>query len=176
MVKFNLDLKTKIVTEYFNGCGSTTLAKKYGIASKSLILNWVHSFDLRGVKGLEPRRMNLNYSSQFKVQVLNWKNQNKASLPATALHFNLSSPSTVWQWQKKFDEIGIAGLEQLRGNPKMIKRKNENQSDNNSNKKDKNEEVKRLRQENLMLKIQNEYLKKVEALAQKKSVQKKSRK
>jgi len=174
MVKFNLDLKIKVVTEYFSGYGSTTLAKKYGIANKSLILNWVHSFDLRGIKGLKPRRMNLNYSSQFKVQVLNWKNQNEASLPATALHFNLSSPSTIWQWQRKFDEMGIVGLERLRGNPKMVNHKK--QSKSKTDKKDTNEEIKRLKQENLMLKIQNEYLKKVEALAQKKSVQKKSQK
>jgi Transposase and inactivated derivatives len=174
MVKFNLDLKIKVVTEYFNGYGSTTLAKKYGIVKEDLILNWVHSFDLRGIKGLEPRRTNLNYSSQFKVQVLNWKNQNGASLPATALHFNLSSPSTIWQWQKKYDEMGIAGLERLRGNPKMVNHKKQNKS--KTDKKDTNEEIKRLKQENLMLKIQNEYLKKVEALAQKKSVQKKSQK
>jgi hypothetical protein len=32
-----------------------------------------------------------------------------------------------------------------------------------------NEEIKRLKQENTMLKIQNEYLKNVDALAQKKS-------
>jgi len=36
--------------------------------------------------------------------------------------------------------------------------------------------LKQLKQENLMLKIENEYLKKLDALAQKKSADKKSRK
>ena len=172
MVKFNLDFKIKIVTEYISGCGSTSLAKRYGVANEYLILNWVHTFELRGIKGLEPRRMDLNYSSHFKVQVLNWKNQNKASLPATALHFNLSSPSTIWQWQKKYDDIGIAGLERRRGNPKVNKRRSPKKISSNNM----NEEIKRLKQENTMLKIQNEYLKKVDALAQKKSAQEKSQK
>ncbi|WP_334333090.1 helix-turn-helix domain-containing protein [Companilactobacillus sp. HBUAS59544] len=164
MVKFNLDFKIKIVTEYLSRCGSTSLAKRYGVANEYMILNWVHNFELRG--------MDLNYSSHFKVQVLNWKNQNKASPPATALHFNLSSPSTIWQWQKKYDDMGIAGLERRRGNPKVNKRKSPKKiSFNNIN-----EEIKRLKQENTMLKIQNEYLKKVDALVQKKSAQKKSQK
>ena len=111
MVKFNLDFKTKIVTEYLNGCGSTTLAKRYGIVRADTVLNWVLSFELRGVKGFELSKMDSNYSSQFKVEVLDWKNQYEASLPATALHFNLSSPNTVWKWLKKYDDMGIAELE-----------------------------------------------------------------
>lgn len=170
MVKFNLDFRIKIVTEYLSGCGSATLAKRYGVADRATILNWVHNFEIRGIKGLELRRMDLNYSSQFKVQVLNWKNQHRASLPATALHFNLSSPSTIWQWQKKYNDMGIAGLKRRKGNPKVNKKKSQNKIPSNNT----NEEIKRLKQENTMLKIQNEFLKKVDALAQKKSAQKKS--
>jgi len=172
MVKFNLDFKIKIVTKYLSDCGSPTLAKRYGIAKTDTILNWVHNFELRGIKGLEPRKMDLNYSSQFKVDVLNCRNQHKASLPATALHFSLSSSSTIWQWQKKYNDMGIAGLERRRGNPKMAKKRPQNKIQSKS--KDVSEEIKRLKQENTMLRIQNEFLKKVDALAQKKSAQKKS--
>ncbi|WNJ64084.1 helix-turn-helix domain-containing protein [Lactiplantibacillus plantarum] len=28
----------------------------------------------------------------------------------TALHFDLSSPSTIWQWERRFKKSGIAGL------------------------------------------------------------------
>lgn len=74
MVKFNLDFRIKVVTEYFSGYGSTALAKSYGVAKEDVILNWVHNFELCDIQGLEPRRMDLNYSSQFKAQVLNWRN------------------------------------------------------------------------------------------------------
>ncbi|CAJ1183311.1 helix-turn-helix domain-containing protein [Companilactobacillus paralimentarius] len=63
MVKFNLDFRIKVVTEYFSGYRSTALAKSYGVAKEDVILNWVHNFELRGVEGLEPCRMDLNYSS-----------------------------------------------------------------------------------------------------------------
>ena len=39
MVKFYLDSKNKIATEYLNGCGSTSLPKKYSISDETLILN-----------------------------------------------------------------------------------------------------------------------------------------
>ncbi|MFH5811665.1 helix-turn-helix domain-containing protein [Companilactobacillus sp. FL22-1] len=71
MVKFNLDFKIKMVTEYL----TTTLAKKHGITQESTILNWVHNFELTGIKGLESRKMDLNYSIQFKVEIINRRNQ-----------------------------------------------------------------------------------------------------
>ncbi|WP_370447991.1 hypothetical protein [Lactobacillus sp. CBA3606] len=43
------------------------------------------------------------------------------------LHFNLSSSSVIWQWEKRFKEHEIAGLERRRGNPKtMAKHKTRN--------------------------------------------------
>ncbi|ACT61906.1 helix-turn-helix domain-containing protein [Lactiplantibacillus plantarum] len=95
MTKFNLDFRIKVVTEYLSGKGSTALARAYGISTYSIILDWVHRFERRGIKGLKDRSMSQEYSSQFKVDVLNWKTQNRASLPVTALHFDLSSPSTI---------------------------------------------------------------------------------
>ncbi|MEN2374581.1 helix-turn-helix domain-containing protein [Lactiplantibacillus plantarum] len=103
-----------------SGKGSTALARAYGISTYSIILDWVHRFERRGIKGLKDRSMSQEYSSQFKVDVLNWKTQNRASLPVTALHFDLSSPSTIWQWERRFKESGIAGLERKRGNSKHM--------------------------------------------------------
>ena len=96
MPKFNLEFRIKIVTEYLSGKSSTSLAKEHGISDYSVVLNWVHRFDRYGIEGLRLRSMDQEYSSQFKVDVLNWRKQNRASLPVTALHFNLSSPSTIW--------------------------------------------------------------------------------
>ena len=70
------------------------------------------------------------------------------------------------------------GLERKRGNVKnMVKHKNKSrkpivQKDNYTAKED----LKQLQKENEMLKIENTYLKKLEALTRKKSVQKKSQK
>ncbi|MDA3765594.1 hypothetical protein PF607_02180 [Streptococcus thermophilus] len=84
----------------------------------------------------------------------------------------------MWQWEKRFETLGIEGLERKQGNSKnMAKHKNENakpvvQKDNSTTK----DTLKQLQKENQMLKIENEYLKKLEALARKKSAQRKSRK
>lgn len=120
--------------------------------------------------------MDQEYSSQFKTDVLNWRKQNQASLPVTALHFNLSSPSTIWQWERRFEAAGIAGLERKRGNPKtMAKHKNKPTSSKPESATDDTQaQLKQLEKENEMLKIENRFLKKLDALARKKSAQKNS--
>nr|WP_272901877.1 helix-turn-helix domain-containing protein [Levilactobacillus brevis] len=120
------------------------------------------------IDGLKERIPGQEYSSQFKVDVLNWREQNRASLPVTALHFDLPSPSTIWQWERQFKESGIAGLERKRGKPKnMAKHKKNNPK--TVKPQDSVTELKQLKQENQMLKLENEFLKKLDALARKKS-------
>ncbi|WP_338233244.1 helix-turn-helix domain-containing protein [Companilactobacillus muriivasis] len=173
MIKYNLDFKIKVVKEFFDGCGSTTLSKKYDIPNHSTIMEWVHTYQLRGAKGLRPRKVGQRYSGMFKVEVLNWKNQNMASFSETALHFNIPAGSTVYKWQNKFESNGINGL---RHEQDILINMNKNVKHNSENHVSKEEELKQLKKENLMLKVENEFLKKVDALAQKKSKQKKSQK
>ncbi|WP_225423548.1 helix-turn-helix domain-containing protein [Levilactobacillus suantsaii] len=168
MTKFNLDFRIKVVTEYLSGKGSTSLARAYGVSTHSIVLDWVHRFERRGIEGLKNRSMSQEYSSQFKVDVLNWKKQHQASLPVTALHFDLSSPSTIWQWERRFKESGIVGLERKRGNPKHMAKHNQDKPQTTTTPTPA-AELKQLKQENQMLKIENEFLKKLDALARKKS-------
>ncbi|WP_072558085.1 helix-turn-helix domain-containing protein [Lactiplantibacillus plantarum] len=151
MTKFNLDFRIKIVTEYLSGKGSTSLARAYGISTHSIILDWVHRFDRRDIKGLKDRSMFQEYSSQFKVGVLNWKKQNRASLPVTALHFDLSLPSTIWQWERRFKRSGIAGLERKQGNSKNKTKHKQNKPQPAKTPTP----VAELKQENHMVKIEN---------------------
>jgi hypothetical protein len=82
MSKFNLEFRMKVVTEYFSGKGATSLAKEYGVSNDSTVLGWVHQFERWGIAGLKKRVTGQEYSSQFKVDVLNWRKQNE-------LHFQL---------------------------------------------------------------------------------------
>ncbi|WP_046039653.1 helix-turn-helix domain-containing protein, partial [Lactiplantibacillus plantarum] len=123
----------------------------------------------------KPKPMNLEYSSEFKIEVLNWKQQHKASLPETALHFNLSSPSTIWQWQRKFDLEGLSRLNRVRGNPKTMSKHKKVTKPTTAQiqaRHDK-DELKQLKQENKMLRIENEFLKKLDALDHEKSAHEK---
>lgn len=169
MIKYNSEFKLKIVKEYLNGCGSNTLAKRYSIGNHSTIMNWVHMYDKYGSSGLELRNKEKRYSGMFKIEVLNWIDQNNASFPEAAIHFNIAASTTIWRWHKKYDSEGISGFEYGQdafGNMKK-----------NTSKKDKSfdkDTLKRLEQENQRLRIENEFLKKVDALARKKSEQKRS--
>lgn len=174
MVKFNWDFRVEVVTKYLGGIGSHSLAQKYHIGSSATILIWVNQFHKYGIDGLKPRNKDIDYSSQFKIEVLNWRKQHQASLPVTALHFNLTSPSTIWQWEKRFKKLGIVGLKRKRGNPKIMSKHKQIKSSKTSDKPNIATELKQLKQENLMLKIENEYLKKLDALARENSVNKQS--
>ncbi|WP_374110667.1 helix-turn-helix domain-containing protein [Neobacillus cucumis] len=50
------------------------------------------------------------FSGKFKLEVLDWMWSNRASLPETALHFDISAPSTIWSWEKKYNEKGVEAL------------------------------------------------------------------
>lgn len=178
MTKFNLDFKVQVVSEYLKGAGSVSLARKYHIAKRDTVLLWVHRFEKYGVAGLEVQEKQRDYSGEFKIQVLNWKRQQQASLSETALHFNITSPSVIYQWQRRFDLGGIDSLVRKRGRPKAMakhkaKKTVEPTLEQRVAHKEK-DELRQLKKENQMLRIENEFLKKLDALSRKKSAQKRS--
>jgi transposase len=177
MVKFDLDLKIKVLHQYFNGVGSTTLARRFGIAKPGTVLLWVHRFEEYGLAGLRRRVILPKYSREFKLSVLNWMKQHQASTVETALQFDISAPSTVWNWAKVLARDGADGLidRRERRNP-MSKHKNakpNSTASSNPANKTAEAELHQLKEENLLLRIENEYLKKLDALARQKSRQKK---
>ncbi len=69
MAKYNFSFKKKFVTEYLNGYGGDSLAKKYGI-SKGLAWNWINAYKEFGDNGLMRSRKNKFYSFDFKLHVV----------------------------------------------------------------------------------------------------------
>lgn len=154
----------QVVQEYLAGKGSThTLSKKYGIASHHTVLNWIHRYEKFGVKAFQIKSSKFDYDGRFKVKVLEWRHKNRASLSETALHFDISNVGTISGWQKKFDEGGIEALYKRRGRPKQMI---QNPKENKHTKTKELSELERLKEENKLLKIENEYLKKLDALIQ----------
>jgi transposase len=170
MVKFDLDFRLKVVTAYLDGSGSTALAKAFHIAKEDTILLWVHRFRRFGVLGLKSRVIHSEYTSEFKISVLNWMKQRQASTPETALHFDIPSPSTVWQWAKAYEREGVQGLVSRRKKATpMAKHKSKKTTQTKPKLTESELALKHLRNENLKLRIENEYLKKLDALARQKS-------
>lgn len=163
MVKFSSEYREKVVLDYLNGGGGTVeLAKKYGIGSHTTILNWINRFQKYGDKAFNVGISKSDYDGNFKLKVLEWMKNNKASLSETSLHFNISMPSTVYAWERKFEEEGVEALFKKRGRPKDMKPTR----DRNQGTEQESSEIEKLQRENRMLRIENEYLKKLKALIQ----------
>ena len=163
MVKFSSEFREKVVLDYLAGGGGFKfLARKYGIGSHKTILEWVNRYKKYGGSAFNIRSSKNVYDGNFKLEVLKWMKTNRASLTETALHFDISTSSTIVSWKRKFEEKGVQALFKQRGRPKHMKT-------NNGRKKGKTEEpleLEKLQQENRLLRIENEYLKKLRALMQ----------
>ncbi len=164
MVKFSSEFREKVVIDYLtSSIGTDTLAKKYGIKDYSTILNWVHRYEKYGVEAFNVRSPEIVYDGNFKLGVLEWKKSNNASLNETCLHFNISTASTVWTWEKKFAKEGVGALFRERGRSEKMERKSK---DTKQSKKQAPTELEIVQRENRLLRIENEYLKKMKALIQ----------
>jgi transposase len=80
--------------------------------------------------------------------------ENHLSCRETGIQFGISGSSTVWQWEQRYREKGIMGLENKKKGRKPSKPKPKPP-------KTRGEE---LLEENLYLRAENEYLKKLNAL------------
>lgn len=122
MTKFNQEFKLKIVLEYINqGFSLNYLRKKYGIASNSSISNWVKRYKTYGFKGLIVKHYHMAYSGEYKIKVLNWMHTHHKSYPETALHYNISASSIIFNWQRRMETKGLRALYINPGRPKMDK-------------------------------------------------------
>lgn len=171
MTKFSFKIKQKAVEQYLQGIGSTTIARNLGIKNDSTVLMWIARYQKFGIEGLKIRQPKYEYDGHFKLRVLNWKKQHQASYPATALHFDISNAGTIAAWQKKWNEGGIQALFTRRGrSTKMATNHNKQANRTSLN------ELARLKAENRALRVENEYLKKLDALVQKRGHRKKNTK
>jgi len=163
MSKYTSDIKLNIIQGYNpKAMSQKEYAKQMGIP-RAQFQFWLKLYELHGDEGF--KNSYTNYPVGFKLDVLNYMVQNCASLMDTAALFKISSYTMVYNWQKKMEDGGVDALEpNQKGRPSMK---------NKSTKQPKQEPAKgsleareaRIKQ----LEMENEYLKKLNALVQKKS-------
>lgn len=130
--------------------------------NESNIRKWVNFFKTYGKVGLLPRQ-NQCYSIDFKLEVLRSISSKSLSLRETCLDFNIPDAAIIVKWKKDFANFGVEGLKSKpRGRPKSM--------DNNKRKKRKSDKPltreEELLKENEMLRCENDFLKKLQALIQ----------
>jgi transposase len=150
----------KIVNEYLNGpLGYKSLKDKYGISHKSVIHQWVDDFRKWGPSAFIRTRKQ-DYTGDFKLEVLHYIKTNEVSMRQAANHFNIPHFSLISAWKKKFEQGGVEALLKNPGRPTMDKKRGRPRKQQNMTRE------KQLERENQLLRIENEYLKKLRAFQQ----------
>ena len=117
---YSAELKKQAINAYMNGEGSTReIAAKYGLRSPTQLINWIKVYN--SGKGFRYKmsggsRMKESRSTtvEERVQIAKDCIANGGNYGETALKYKVSYQQ-VYQWTKKFKEMGVAGLEDRRG-------------------------------------------------------------
>ena len=160
MAKYSNKFKLEVVQYYLkNNCGYKQTANHFNIPGISTVRKWVRRYEQHGKKGLLKNKLS-SYSGEFKQDVVEYMHKNHLSLQETAYHFNLGNHNIVGKWERIYYEEGPQALyEERRGRIKNMSSKPRKKKLSKDVEEDLIDEVQRLRME-------NEYLKKLNALVQ----------
>ena len=121
MTKITWDTKIIAVEEYLIGSApKARIARKYGIADQ-LFRILIAIYQVHGRKGLlNPPEI----TGEFRLNLVEWKQQNQASIIATCAHFAVVSVEAVFRWERLWLQYGSQALiEMHKGRPTHGKRK-----------------------------------------------------
>lgn len=174
MSKYTEPFKLAVVEQYLTGlAGFKALGHQHGVSSSN-VRKWVAFYRLHGVSALQKKFT--HYSAAFKLSVLQHMWTHRLSHCQTAAIFDIRSLAMVGQWERLYHSGGIDALKpRPRGRPKTMpvpRTPPPPSSDDQTRTRDD------LLAELNYLRMENAYLKKLEALiqAQKKETRPKLRK
>ena len=164
MSKYSKDFKLEVINHYLSGKeGFTATAKRYEVKFTH-VRKWVHAHQAHGHQSLN--KTYTHHSAAFKVSVLKAMAQDQLSINQAAARFNIAAPSTIAVWQRLYNEGGITALEpKPKGRSPMSK---PFKPFTPSNKPVNQMTTEELMQELEYRRVEADYLKKLEALAQQK--------
>lgn len=177
MYRYTEQFRLSVINEYLRGqVGATTLAKRHGIDSGT-VSRWVAAYRLHGEASLKRRYK--TYSAEFKLSVLQRMRRQGLSHREVAALFDIRNIGAIGVWERQYD---AGGLEALTPRPKgrrpskMPQRTPKTKPSRSSDDRTRTREE--LLEELNYLRMENAYLKKLDALVQasKTSAQPKRRK
>ena len=158
MSKLSYEQRISIYNERKQGTSISTLSKKYNVR-ENVIQYMVCLIDKHGIDVLRKDK-NMLYPKYKKEEIINRVLIGGETVWAVAIDEGIQNDGTLRNWIKKYKEMGYNIVERKRGRPTMPKvtNKKENETDK--------EKIKRLEEENLYLKAELEYSKKLRAVVQ----------
>ena len=160
MSKYSNEFKLEVVNYYLkNHYSWDYVAKQFNIPAWTTVRKWVRKFEANGAQGLV-KNPKSSYSGEFKQNVVEYMHNNHLSCQETAFKFNLAGDYVVSKWERIYYEEGPQALyQQQRGRQRKMSSKNKNKKLDKQIEED-------LIAENQRLRMENEYLKKLNALVQ----------
>lgn len=161
--KYDERFKLKLIKEYLSGqFGRKAVAHKYGVPASTLLC-WIQGYMQHGTQALVPKP-GQRYSAQFKLAVLKRMWAQDLSYHQVSALFDIRCSGRVGQWVQQYHEGGLVALETVRPGPKKMR-------------KDPNDPAslplagqeltrEQLLRQNLELRAEVAYLKKLDALIQ----------
>lgn len=162
MTKYDERFKLSVVQQYLDGKGGyTTLAHRHGLV-QSLVRRWVQRFRVHGADAFKNKFS--HYSAEFKLSVLRHMWENELSYGQTAVQFDIRNPGVLSVWERSFHSGGLDALKpRPRGRPTAMTIPAAKPDVPSDDEKRSQEE---LLAELAHLRMENAYLKKLQALVQ----------
>ena len=158
MSKLSYEDKINIYYKKKNGQSRKSLASEYKIRD-CIVMYLVRLIDKHGFEILRKDK-NKYYTPYQKEQIINRVLIGGESISSVAVDEGLSSYGMLQNWIKKYREMGYNIVERKRGRSTMQK------VTRKKGRETKDETIKRLEEENLYLKAELEYSKKLRAVVQ----------
>ena len=166
MAKLSYQDKIKIYNRWKQGESSMSLSKTFNI-HVSGIKYLIKLIDIYGID-ICKKNKNRYYSPSLKIKIINKILVEHKSLHSIALSYGLSSCGMISNWIKSYKENNYVIVEKKRGRKSTVANKNINNTNKDESLEEKNKELKKRL---LYLEAENEYLKKLAAVVQKKQKQ-----
>lgn len=119
MAKYSYEYKIQVVEHYLqNGDGLVATSNKFQV-EQSAVRKWVALYRYHGLEALK-KKPNATYSPTFKRSVIEHMRQHMWSIRQTAAHFNIPAFTSVSHWEKLYDDGKIEDSPVHRGRPKAM--------------------------------------------------------
>lgn len=165
MLKFDFELKKKIVDEYRAGEGSLrSLGAKYNVSPNS-IHRWVLYYQRYGTNGLRDCQKKKAYSFAFKLRMVELYLTGNRSYQEIAFQEGMMNAALIVSWVKEYNARGPEALRSKEKGKKLAMNKDKIiQAIKNGDSEEQKELLEKLQEENLHLKIENAFLKEARRL------------
>jgi len=167
MTKYSDEFQSKLVMEVESGQTIRAVVRAHGVSRKNL-QRWVSNYEHGGIEQLIFTKQ--HYSIEFKLSAIEYRWQHHISYRQAAAELGIPHDSTLYQWERRYLEMGSAGLRATRkGRPPNMPKKPEKLKQNLNREQE-------LEAENAQLRMENAYLKKLNALVQERIAREKGKK